>query len=56
MNHISLMRERIAFMKHQAEEFRRLAETADDVTLQARFADLGQRCDDIAGDVVHPGG
>ena len=50
------MRQRIAFMKHQAEEFRRLAETADDVTLQAWFADLGKRCDDIAGDVVHPGG
>ena len=45
------MRERIAFLKAQAQAFRRLAEGTRDTSLRSRFVDLAERCDQIAANI-----
>ena len=45
------MRERIAFLRGQAKEFRRQAEAAHDPMLHAQFADLAERCERVAANI-----
>ena len=47
MRNISFMCRRIAYMREQAAEFRRLGEHSAD-PLRAQFFDLALRCDEIA--------
>jgi hypothetical protein len=44
----SSMRDRVAFLRAQAEEFRKRADGSADVLLQSRFLDLAERCLNIA--------
>jgi hypothetical protein len=45
------MQERIAFLRAQAQAFRRLGEGTRDIALKSRFTDLAERCDQIAENI-----
>ena len=51
MTHASTMRERIPFLRAQAEEFRRLAASAVDPELRAGFLDVAASCEEIAANI-----
>ena len=51
MRDIAAMRKRIAYLKRQAEAFRKLGENSHDRTLGNQFSELSDRCDAIAANI-----
>jgi hypothetical protein len=48
MDDLSTMRTRVAYLKRQAETFRRLSKLARDEAMRAQLLELAGRCDAIA--------
>jgi hypothetical protein len=51
MDDLSSMRTRVAYLKRQAEEFRRLSEFLHDDAMRAQILELAGQCDAIADNI-----